>query len=130
LTLSLSPARPPSDPPPARAPIVCSMLASISILHGVDVTAAFQSLGIALGLGLLVGLQRERAEAHIAGVRTFALITILGCLAAALAEQFGGWVMAAGLAGVITAMVLGNISEARHGKHGSGITTEITILMM
>lgn len=96
----------------------------------VDVTDAFQALGIALGLGLLVGIQRERAESHVAGVRTFPLITILGTISAAIGEQFGGWVIAAGLAGVVTAMVLGNLSEARHGKHGSGITTEISILTM
>ncbi len=96
----------------------------------VDVTDAFQSLGIALGLGLLVGIQRERAESHVAGVRTFPLITILGTISAAIGEQFGGWVIAAALAGVIAAMVLGNISESRHGKQGSGITTEIAILTM
>lgn len=106
------------------------MSASLLGAAPVDVTDAFQSLGIALGLGLLVGIQRERAESHVAGVRTFPLITILGTISAAISEQFGGWVIAAGLAGVITAMVLGNLSEARHGKQGSGITTEIAILTM
>ncbi len=96
----------------------------------VDVSEAFQSLGVALGLGLLVGLQRERAESHVAGVRTFPLITIFGTLCAALSEQFGGWALAGGLVGVVTAMALGNLSEARHGKVGSGITTEITIITM
>lgn len=106
------------------------MSSSLVAAVPVDVTDAFQSLGIALGLGLLVGIQRERAESHVAGVRTFPLITILGTISAAIGEQFGGWVIAAGLAGVITAMVLGNLSESRHGKQGSGITTEISILIM
>jgi hypothetical protein len=35
----------------------------------------FQTLGIALGLGLLVGLQRERSDSRWAGIRTFPLIT-------------------------------------------------------
>ena len=32
-----------------------------------DSAATFQQLGIALGLGLLIGLQRERAESRLAG---------------------------------------------------------------
>ena len=34
-------------------------------------TDTFSRLGIALGLGLLVGLQRERTDAKLAGFRTF-----------------------------------------------------------
>jgi len=40
---------------------------------------------IALGLGLLVGLQRESRNIRAAGLRTFALVTLAGALAA----QFG-----------------------------------------
>jgi hypothetical protein len=40
-------------------------------------TPAFQ-LAVALGLGLLVGLQRERADSAIARSRTFPLITVSG----------------------------------------------------
>jgi len=40
--------------------------------------AIFSSLGISLGLGLLVGLQRERTDSGLAGFRTFPLITMLG----------------------------------------------------
>lgn len=32
-----------------------------------------QNLALALGLGLLVGLQREWAAQHVAGIRTFGL---------------------------------------------------------
>ena len=38
-----------------------------------DISSLFQQLGIALGLGLLVGLQRESAAPPLAGVRTFPL---------------------------------------------------------
>src|SRR5687768_1563575 len=61
-------------------------------------------LGIAIGLGLLVGLQREWSE-HPAGIRTFTLITLLGALGALLAEDQGGWVLGAGLLVVGAAMV-------------------------
>ena len=48
----------------------------------------FEPLAIALGLGLLVGTQRERDEEHrrIAGVRTFGLIGLLGGAFASLAK--------------------------------------------
>jgi hypothetical protein len=36
-----------------------------------DISLLFQQLGIALGLALLVGLQRESAASPLAGVRTF-----------------------------------------------------------
>lgn len=39
-----------------------------------------QELGVVLGLGLLVGFQREWVESKIAGIRTFALITLFGAL--------------------------------------------------
>ena len=48
------------------------------------VSVIFQNLGISLSLGMLVGLQRERSESVIAGLRTFPLITVLGTLAAML----------------------------------------------
>ena len=48
-----------------------------------DLWAVFQRVGIAIGLGLLVGLQRERAESKLAGIRTFPLIAALGAMSAA-----------------------------------------------
>ncbi len=55
-----------------------------------------EKLGLSLLLGLLVGLQRERTDSWLAGMRTFPLITILGTVCAILAGQFGGWIVAAG----------------------------------
>ena len=70
-----------------------------------DLTSTFQQLGIALGLGLLVGLQRERTESRLAGIRTFPLITILGTICALLSQRLGGWIVAAGLI-ALAAMIL------------------------
>ena len=42
-------------------------------------------LGLSLGLGLLVGLQREYASSKTAGIRTFALITLTGTVCGLLA---------------------------------------------
>ena len=52
-----------------------------------------------LALGLLIGLERERNPASKAGLRTFALVALLGTLASLIAEKTGSpWIIAAGLA--------------------------------
>ena len=52
---------------------------------------------IALGLGLLVGLQKERAASPMAGLRTFALVSVLGAVSAVVAAGSGPWVIVAGV---------------------------------
>lgn len=94
-----------------------------------DVTAAFISLGIALGLGLLVGMQRERAGSALAGVRTFPLITLLGTLCAILESQGASWSIAAGLVVVAAATAMGNWLRAKP-QESPGITTEVAVLVM
>lgn len=96
----------------------------------VDLVGTFQTLAISLGLGLLVGTQRERVEAPIAGVRTFALITVLGTVMALLAETHGAWTVAAGLAAVAVAIAVGNVAALQQDRADAGITTEIAILLM
>ena len=44
-----------------------------------------------MGVGLLVGLQREHAGSKIAGVRTFPLIAILGTLSGMVGAELGGF---------------------------------------
>ncbi len=57
-----------------------------------------QEFGIALGLGLLMGLERERNPSARAGLRTFGLVGVLGSTAALLSEKTGSpWMLAAGL---------------------------------
>jgi hypothetical protein len=60
----------------------------------------FQQLGIALGLRLLVGLQRESVASRLAELRTFPLVTLFGSICTLLAMMFGGWVIVAGLIGL------------------------------
>ena len=57
--------------------------------------SVFVDLGIALGLGLLVGLQKERAESPLAGLRTFALVTLAGAVAALVSAATTPWVIVA-----------------------------------
>ena len=87
-------------------------------------------LGIAVGLGLLVGLQRERSASRIAGIRTFPLITSLGVLCGVAAQSFGGWVVAAGLLGLAALAVVANAVQIRSTKLDPGMTTEVAGLVM
>jgi uncharacterized membrane protein (DUF4010 family) len=91
---------------------------------------AFLVMAIALGLGLLVGLQREHANSKVAGIRTFPLITLLGALTGLLAPAFGGWVVAGGFAGVTALIVIANLLQSQSEDKASGQTTEAAILLM
>lgn len=92
--------------------------------------AIFADLGLALGLGLLVGLQRERADAAMAGIRTFPVVTVLGTLTAYLAQDFGGWLLAVGLLAVGALAILGSLEEHRQQPQAPGLTTELSLLLM
>ncbi len=96
-----------------------------------ELAAAFLQLGIAAGLGLLVGLQRERKETgDIAGFRTFPLVTLTGTLCGQLALAFDGWVLAGGFVAVAALVVIGNVAKIRAGQPEPGITTEVAVLLM
>ncbi len=89
-----------------------------------------QNLAIALGLGLLIGLQREWVDSRLAGIRTFPIIAILGVLTGHLASTYGPWLLPTGLLAVAALIVMGNVAKLRSGAPDPGLTTEITILMM
>lgn len=95
-----------------------------------DLTALFIRLGIALGLGLLVGLEREKSASEIAGFRTVPLITVWGTLAAWLSLRFGGWVLAASILALAALIVMANVHLLRRGDFDSGLTSEMGILVM
>lgn len=94
-----------------------------------DVMQAFIALAISGALGMLVGVQRERADSALAGVRTFPLIAIFGTVCAMLSEPIGPWVFPAGLLGIAAATAMGNFLRPPPEK-SPGITTEIAILLM
>ena len=95
-----------------------------------DIPSLFQQLGIALGLGLLVGLQRESAASSLAGVRTFPLVTVLGTICGLLSQAFGGWILAAGIIALTVIIYVGKIIEMSKGHPDPGITTEVAALLM
>lgn len=95
-----------------------------------ELAPIYLQLAIALGLGLLVGLQRERTNARLAGFRTFPLITLFGAVCAVLSENFGGWVVVAGLAGLAGLLVVGNLPVMRPKEGDPGLTSEVAMLVM
>lgn len=90
------------------------------------------TLGIAFGLGLLVGLQREKADHEMAGVRTFTLISVLGTIAGFLTRDFENPFILPALGLSVTAfMVAANLIKAKRDKNPNvGQTTEVAILLM
>ena len=87
--------------------------------------------GAALGLGLLLGLERERkrdAELLFGGVRTFALIALLGALGAFIEHQMGqAWLMIAAFVALSALVIVSYATTAARGE--LGITTEVSALL-
>jgi uncharacterized membrane protein (DUF4010 family) len=92
-----------------------------------DGSIPFVGLAVALGCGLLVGLERERRKGEgpdreVAGLRTFTVAAMAGALAAWLAEP---WLVAAGL--LALAAVL-SATLWRQRPKDPGLTTELALL--
>ncbi len=94
----------------------------------------FQRLGLALAIGLLMGLERGwegRAEPEgmrVAGIRTFALIGLAGGAWGVLGLQFGGSVPAAAVLAFAALIVAAHIVRLR-ANPDVGITTEVAELV-
>ncbi len=95
-----------------------------------ELNTAWQ-FGAALGLGMLIGLERERTrgeERTFAGVRTFAMVALLGATSVFAGGQAGlPWVV-----GVVFLAVVALVAVAYYltAKGGSiGVTTEISLLL-
>jgi uncharacterized membrane protein (DUF4010 family) len=89
-----------------------------------------QQLAVAFGLGLLLGLQRERVESSIGGIRTFPLIALFGTVCALLGKTFGGWLVAAGLLALVAIVVYSNFAKMKSGEIDPGMTTEVAALLL
>lgn len=79
---------------------------------------------VSLAIGLLLGFERERSHNRTlpAGSRSFALLALLGSVAA----TFGPWAVIAGLVGIAALMVL---AYFRTSDEDPGTTTEIAALV-
>ena len=90
----------------------------------------FMQLGISFGLGLLLGLERERAESSIAGIRTFPFVSLFGTVCAQLGQVFGGWIVAAGLLTLGALVIFANYAKMKTGDADPGMTTEVAMLLL
>lgn len=88
----------------------------------------FQALLIALALGMLVGLQRQWSQNQMAGIRTFALVTVMGALTAQVGGSEPAWLVAAGLLGLVALLIMGNVLAG--DSAGPGQTTEVAMVVM
>ncbi|ASO03868.1 MgtC/SapB family protein [Arenibacter algicola] len=90
------------------------------------------TLGIAFGLGLMVGLQREKANSELAGVRTFTLIAILGVLAGFLSRDYQNPFILPVLGVALTSLlVAANFIKIKVFTNPDvGQTTEVAALLM
>lgn len=99
----------------------------------IELLQAAQRLAIALAIGLLIGMERGWRSrgvedgARRIGLRTLAVIGLLGGSTGLLAEQFGGVFL--GLVFLGLAGFLGLVHMAPHGDRGDlGLTTEFAAL--
>lgn len=91
---------------------------------------ALLPLAVALALGLLVGFQRQLGPSHVAGIRTFAFVTLLGAVVARLSPGAEAWPIAGGLVGLSALLVVANAAKIRAGEIDPGLTTEVAALLM
>jgi uncharacterized membrane protein (DUF4010 family) len=94
-----------------------------------ELAAPLEAFSTALGIGLLIGMERERRPDASAGLRTFALVAMLGCLFALLSERTGGpWMLAVGILVIATAMIASNFSSQQEEQY-RGFTSEAAIIV-
>ncbi|HMO59534.1 MAG TPA: DUF4010 domain-containing protein, partial [Roseiflexaceae bacterium] len=93
----------------------------------------FTRFGAAILIGMLIGLQREYAfgregQELLAGVRTFALIGLIGCVAAFAAQELDSpFVFIVTLLVIGALIIAGYIGGLRAGE--VGLTTEVAALV-
>jgi len=86
------------------------------------------NLAEALGIGLLIGAEREQRMSQSdvkssAGIRTFAITALLG----AVAQQAGGVILLATV--IISVMMLAGLAYWRDKSENIGLTTEVALVM-
>lgn len=89
----------------------------------------FQRFGIALAIGFIIGVERERDRGGLfAGIRTFPLIAMFGCLAALVNSVFIPWAFLVAL--LIVAAVVVTSYKVTATPASPGITTEMSVLLV
>lgn len=91
-------------------------------------TDSWIAFGASLAIGLLIGLERERNPSAKAGVRTFALVALMGALAAVIARPMeSAWIVPVGLAAVAGMLIAAYARPEPTGDPGT--TTVVAALV-
>jgi len=111
------------------APMVADAPARARATEWLPVTFPVLNLIVAMGAGLLIGAERERATSEpaqpsVAGIRTFAITAVAGAVALAA----GGVAGLATTTAAVTLMVGLSYWRTRHDQ-APGITTEIAMVL-
>jgi len=95
-----------------------------------------RNFAIALFIGALVGLEREKKKAAehdqgLGGIRTFILFAMAGAVSAWLSSELGNaWIFIATIAGVTTMVVVGYFVQVQRDLASPGLTTEVAALLV
>jgi uncharacterized membrane protein (DUF4010 family) len=95
---------------------------------------AVRSFRIALLVGALIGLEREKhradGDAGAPGLRTFIVVAEVGAVAGWLALVLAApWIVGVALLAVVLVVVAGYVMTARGGSQALGLTTEVALLV-
>ena len=90
------------------------------------------SLLVSLGIGLIVGMEREfenlSGKEHFAGLRGFAMMSILGCVVTFLAVELNINILLVVIPGVFLFISVFHFSKIR--KENFGIVTELSLVLV
>jgi uncharacterized membrane protein (DUF4010 family) len=100
-----------------------------------EVHELFLSLALALGVGLLLGFEREQAVVEranrltfLGGARTYPLVSMLGAVSMLLSRALGVWIILVPFLGVVSFLLVGYADDVRRDR-GRGVTSEIAFLL-
>ncbi|GAB5605689.1 MgtC/SapB family protein [Sideroxyarcus sp. TK5] len=96
--------------------------------NGIELLPKFLT---SIAIGLLIGLERERNPSAKAGLRTFALVSLLGTLMGMLADHLEtSWLVVAGLAAVALTIIAAYLGDEPDKPDADpGTTTVIALLL-
>lgn len=100
----------------------------IEVMNYTDLT----TLGITFGLGLLVGLQRQRTGQKMAGIRTFTLIGVLGTVTGFMTRDFENpFILPIFGIALAALLITANVLKLKtNDETDVGQTTEVAVLLM
>lgn len=91
----------------------------------------YSGMLVATGIGFIIGLEREfntfAEEGHIAGLRTFPIIALLGFVTSFLSKDFSNNIAVATVVGLFLLISIAYFVQASRNK--TGLTTELAMIL-